>query len=83
MLSVHTLASMAQQMAGLVIGPRHRHSGANGQAGAPVEGYGLCPSCGDWIRLEVADREETAPCPSCGKSIAGVSPLGGDGAIPR
>jgi hypothetical protein len=75
MLTLHTLLSLAQQMARLVPAasdrfPRHTKPALS----TSVERFGACPLCRKLVFVQFTSPEALAECPRCGRSIRSLEP---------
>jgi hypothetical protein len=46
--------------------------------GASVAGFGCCPVCHEFVRIETLSSATNVLCPSCGRLIRSLDPLGSD-----
>lgn len=69
--------SLMWQLAKLIPEPRVRTSGKEtARHNGPNEGFGCCPACHDFVRVESWGPSGTAICPSCERLIRSLEPLG-------
>lgn len=78
-MSWSTCLSIMQQLARLVPRPRRFRSWTGMTSlGSPQAGFGCCPACHEFIRIEPAGPRREATCPACGRAIRSLDPLGSE-----
>ncbi len=70
-----TLVSLAMQAARLVPRTKPARRSPRGIVADGEGRCGYCPVCQGFISLGAPDDDGLAPCPRCGRAVAGVEPI--------
>src|SRR4051812_23174775 len=69
-----------RQLLAAMPGPRRTSAHKKtARLGTPVASYGCCPVCHEFVCISPAERAGNTPCPTCGRWISTLDPLGFNG----
>ena len=75
-MTLHTIWSLAWQMARLIPDPRERYANHLRVSSGTGKGRcGCCPACGAFVYLGPPNSSGEAPCPSCGQLVRSLDAL--------